>query len=174
MNLQNKIPEFHRLFSIAQSHRDGCLKCPSSLFPCRICRHCEHPQRPIVVWLMDTSKQAISSGIAHAAGIIVAICVHKGRGAVDGSECAWYFIVFSIDTTLGVFVALRLHRCAMAMAALQVDSRVLPSAASEHEHSSLLPASQEGAAVAGSILRDILTCGEYGNPPCIRTWVLQV
>eukprot|EP00959_Pyramimonas_sp_CCMP1952_P192874 4033075-Pyramimonas_sp.AAC.1 len=28
----------------------------------------------------------------------------------NASECAWYFVVFFVDTTVGVIVALYLHR----------------------------------------------------------------
>lgn len=64
----------------------------------------EEPKRSTKVWLMDTSKQVFSSGCAHLAGIIIATFMN-GIEDSSANECAWYFITFSLDTTLGVSLA---------------------------------------------------------------------
>merc|ERR1712159_301137 len=63
----------------------------------------EVPKRAPIVWVLDSSKQGFSSVCAHITGLIVATMVSTSSGSM--SECAWYFVVFCVDTTLGVTLA---------------------------------------------------------------------
>lgn len=36
-------------------------------------RYLEHPKRPMIVWLLDTSKQAFSSVLAHCMNMALAV-----------------------------------------------------------------------------------------------------
>lgn len=107
-------------------------------------RQKEVPQRPIKVWGMDVSKQVVSTAAAHLAGMSIAIVLASTRV----SECAWYFVAFSFDTTLGVAIALGLHTCAVR-SARKMCSREPPNA----------------------VLLSIAECGHYGEPPSLsRLW----
>ncbi|KAG9407264.1 hypothetical protein AC1031_001954 [Aphanomyces cochlioides] len=80
-------------------------------------RTLEKPQRPFQVWAYDASKQAIGAGVAHAANLFIAIMLvkmAKSENAKD--ECAFYFINFTLDTSLGVAVNWLLLRLSMAAA----------------------------------------------------------
>lgn len=66
-------------------------------------RHLEFPKRPPKVWLLDTSKQAASSFCAHMSGIAIATLIEASTATAN--ECAWYFITFTMDTSLGVTIA---------------------------------------------------------------------
>ena len=63
-------------------------------------RYFEHPKRPTVVWILDTSKQAFSSILAHFMNMLLAIILSE-RNASD--NCEWYFINITVDVLLGVF-----------------------------------------------------------------------
>ena len=45
------------------------------------------------------------------AGLIIAVVASSSTGHAT-SECAWYFVAYTFDTTLGVTIAILLHRCA--------------------------------------------------------------
>jgi len=47
-----------------------------------------------------------------------------GRSQEGASECAWYMVVFTVDTTVGVAVALYLHTLATAWAKRSATSPV--------------------------------------------------
>ena len=66
-------------------------------------RHKEHPPREIRIWLMDTSKQAVSSGFAHICGMINTVVLANLTNV--NQECGWYLAAYTIDTTFGVFCA---------------------------------------------------------------------
>lgn len=61
----------------------------------------ENPKRPVVVWLLDTSKQAFSSVLAHCINLILAVLLSKA-GTSDNWD--WYFINITVDVLLGVFL----------------------------------------------------------------------
>jgi hypothetical protein len=71
-------------------------------------RHIEHPKRKFRVWVMDTTKQVASSGCAHLSGMAIATLIEAATAAAN--ECAWYFLTFTLDTTLGVSLAYLLLR----------------------------------------------------------------
>ena len=126
-------------------------------------RQRETPRRNATVWAFDVSKQGMSSLAAHASGMVWS---HVLSGP-DASECAYYLVVFTIDTTLGVAISLALHRRMLAAAR---------SAAASH------PA----AAFAGPLLERLAPQrappwplalarnGEYGEPPSWRVWAVQM
>eukprot|EP01025_Chloroclados_australasicus_P024771 TRINITY_DN24850_c0_g1_i1.p1 TRINITY_DN24850_c0_g1~~TRINITY_DN24850_c0_g1_i1.p1 ORF type:complete len:337 (+),score=33.94 TRINITY_DN24850_c0_g1_i1:185-1195(+) len=170
-------------------------------------RHAERPQRPVSVWGMDVSKQAVSSGAAHVTGIVVAMLVQSRTKSAWTSECSWYFVVFTVDTTLGVMLALMMHRfcvrtanaiiahrtrwrdsfadtgarrerscvsdvllCAFGSArATAAGSRASAIAVPAFEQP-VTPASDEGA----TVWDDLAACGNYGNPPDVRRWAVQL
>ena len=69
-------------------------------------RHREHPKRTLKIWLMDTSKQGVSSGAAHFCGMLnTVILAHLTE--MD-QECGWYMASYTLDTTFGVFCAVTL------------------------------------------------------------------
>lgn len=54
------------------------------------------------------SKQAFAAGAAHGCGMLWAILMARYTSQ-RASECAWYFVVFTVDTSCGMAVALYLH-----------------------------------------------------------------
>ncbi|KAF0689089.1 Aste57867_19361 [Aphanomyces stellatus] len=80
-------------------------------------RNLEKPQRPFQVWAYDASKQAIGAGVAHAANLFIAIMLVKMAKNADATdECAFYFINFTLDTSLGVALNWALLRLSMLAA----------------------------------------------------------
>ncbi|KDD72739.1 hypothetical protein H632_c2954p0, partial [Helicosporidium sp. ATCC 50920] len=77
-------------------------------------RYLESPRRSMHTWSMDVSKQALGMAAAHACGLAIAIVAASWdapgpEGHHRSSECAWYFVAFVADTTLGVLLTLGLH-----------------------------------------------------------------
>eukprot|EP01064_Diplonema_japonicum_P037281 TRINITY_DN8684_c0_g1_i1.p1 TRINITY_DN8684_c0_g1~~TRINITY_DN8684_c0_g1_i1.p1 ORF type:complete len:293 (+),score=64.90 TRINITY_DN8684_c0_g1_i1:42-920(+) len=68
----------------------------------------EVPRRPWKVFLMDATKQGVSSGAAHMCGMVSTIIL--SHATEEKLECGWYLMAFMIDTTFGVYVAYRLLR----------------------------------------------------------------
>ncbi|KAG7399071.1 hypothetical protein PHYBOEH_009761 [Phytophthora boehmeriae] len=69
----------------------------------------EVPRRPLMVWGFDASKQMIGASFAHVANLLIAIMLYsyeeqqkESHATVD--QCALYFVNFTLDTTLGVFL----------------------------------------------------------------------
>ncbi|KAK9916448.1 hypothetical protein WJX75_002720 [Coccomyxa subellipsoidea] len=115
-------------------------------------RQKEHPQRSLQVWGMDISKQIISAAAAHVCGIFIAILA-SGNGTGHVSQCAWYFVAYSFDTTLGVAVAVGIHTLAV---------RLCSSRAATFPH------------IEHHWCRCIAECGEYGTPPSWKPFLLQM
>ena len=70
--------------------------------------------RTWTVWKYDTSKNACSALGAHFAGMIVALLVsHGGR-----TQCAWYLLTFTLDTTLGVTLSYVMLRVLQSVSGL--------------------------------------------------------
>ena len=74
-------------------------------------------RRSYKVWGMDVSKQAAASMCAHAAGIINAGILDgmnsdsQSNGRIINTDpCGWYFVSFTLDTTLGVFLSYCMFR----------------------------------------------------------------
>ncbi|KAI8902014.1 vacuolar membrane protein-domain-containing protein [Globomyces pollinis-pini] len=66
-------------------------------------RSIENPQRPLMIWAMDTSKQAIAASIVHFANIAISyISSLIPNNATN--PCIWYFLNLLLDTTVGVYI----------------------------------------------------------------------
>lgn len=115
-------------------------------------RSVEHPQRPYKVWSMDVSKQVVSSAAAHGCGMVIAVLASRAQ-AHEVSSCAWYFVAFSFDTTLGVSIAIIFHKAAVKWAK-QMASRQGPDDMSWQ--------------------KSLAECGSYGDPPSFRRFYIQL
>ncbi|KAI8385701.1 vacuolar membrane protein-domain-containing protein [Blakeslea trispora] len=68
-------------------------------------RQRESPQRPLLIWLLDVSKQLIGGGIVHTLNIVASHLFGKSlEGEPQSNPCVWYFLNILIDTTLGVLI----------------------------------------------------------------------
>jgi GR25 family glycosyltransferase involved in LPS biosynthesis len=65
-------------------------------------------RRPFVIWLMDVSKQGVSSIVIHFSNIFLAMIYARmdkfQKTDVVGDECAFYFLGFVMDTLVGVYL----------------------------------------------------------------------
>eukprot|EP00884_Botryococcus_braunii_P004807 jgi/Botrbrau1/14327/Bobra.0287s0019.1 len=114
-------------------------------------RQKEKPQRPMRVWGFDVTKQIVSSGAAHICGIIIAIIVAKEEKSNVVSQCAWYFVAYCFDTTIGVATAIALH-WTVVTACRRKKQMGAPS----------------------NIYSVLADCGNYGNPPRWGRFALQL
>lgn len=80
--------------------------------------------RDIKVWMLDASKQGFSGAAAHICGLINASILneHSCFDAGDDDaratdDCGWYFMTFSMDSTVGVLFAYILHKALSRIAA---------------------------------------------------------
>jgi len=64
----------------------------------------ENPKRTVQIWLMDIGKQCGAAGFAHILNILLAFLLSASEGA-NSDQCAWYFINYLVDTTLGIPIA---------------------------------------------------------------------
>jgi len=85
-----------------------------ALFALYIKRQREQPPRAWTVWLYDIAKQCASMCCAHVGGMVNAIVLNGITH--QGDECAWYFISFTVDTTVGVTIAIYAMRAVAHMA----------------------------------------------------------
>ncbi|CAD7703251.1 unnamed protein product [Ostreobium quekettii] len=122
-------------------------------------RHCESPKRPVKVWALDVGKQAVSAGFSHLCNMAIAKYVAK-----SASPCAWYFLVFTIDTTLGVSLAVLIHRL-FIHGAKRLQRR------HRFQH---LSDSDNSVGAFEHWWDSIAKCGNYGDPPSLITWSWQM
>lgn len=61
----------------------------------------EKPQRPHLVWALDTSKQGCAAIMVHFSNILISN-VSSGSRETISNPCIWYFLNILIDTTIGV------------------------------------------------------------------------
>ena len=104
-------------------------------------RHIERPQREWIIWAYDVGKQLIGGFFIHCANIIVSDLLHNN----GGDECAFYFLNFFVDCTLGVGIVYIIHDGICYIIKTYVYSE--------------------------SIFANI---GEYGDPPKINIWLKQI
>ena len=103
-----------------------------------------HP-RPWKIWGLDVGKQCLGSLYAHVLNMLLAIGLTSIAGG--GDQCAWYFVNYFIDSSLGVLLCLILIKAAEWWAARKE---------------------------AGSWQRNyIADMGNYGSPPQCRIWYWQ-
>lgn len=72
-------------------------------------RQLERPRRAWKVWGFDVSKQAAGALFAHLLNLGLAELLSHASAFQD--QCAWYFINFFLDTTVGVGLAWVLLKC---------------------------------------------------------------
>lgn len=111
---------------------------------------------------MDVSKQVVGMGAAHISGLVIAIVVHQTTASA--SECAWYFVAFTSDTTLGVLLTMIFHNAMLKRLKNSKDSIGDYSSPDSH---GLVAGEEESWRVA------IAECGDYGDPPSVRRWGFQ-
>lgn len=63
----------------------------------------EIPKRTWTIWMMDVSKQGVSSLCIHFLAIFIALLM--STLTKDTNQCAWYFLIFIIDTILGTLIS---------------------------------------------------------------------
>jgi hypothetical protein len=66
-------------------------------------RSIEHPQRPLLIWAMDTSKQAIAASLVHVSNVLLAYILQIFPNASQ-NPCVWYFLNLLLDCTVGVYL----------------------------------------------------------------------
>ena len=109
-----------------------------------------------------------------------------GTGDSTTSECSWYFVIYSIDCTLGTALVIVSHE-----ACLRLAGACIP-AVDQHEaigtdlevlnlHSNAPGAPARRGSICGEsskryqwVFEYIAECGEYGDPPNFGKWAVQV
>jgi hypothetical protein len=107
-------------------------------------RYIEKPRRRWRVWIMDTSKQAISAMLIHFVNIFLSyfstFLPHTGQKSQN--PCVWYFLNLLMDTTIGVYFLylflLKIHAVAKHFGIIEIEM------------------------------------GFYGEPPKIYSWIKQL
>ena len=62
-------------------------------------RQIEHPKRPIIVWILDVSKQGVSTLLIHFLNLFLAVTFSDDA---KSDACVWYLDNVLIDGSLGV------------------------------------------------------------------------
>ena len=65
-------------------------------------RQKEIPRRPLLIWLMDTSKQALGASMIHLLNILFSL-------DAEVNPCGQYILNILLDTTIGVYILLIIH-----------------------------------------------------------------
>ena len=107
-------------------------------------REFEVPRRPWKVWFLDVLKQGIGSSSDHMVNILISILLMADTG--DGDECQWYFLVYTLTSTVG---------CTTNISLLMY----IEGLASRNRN---------------SCTAEILNFGEYGDPPKLKRWFIQL
>ncbi|KAJ3223530.1 hypothetical protein HK099_001008 [Clydaea vesicula] len=112
-------------------------------------RQREIPKRPLLIWTLDTSKQALAACMIHFANIAISSISSyisgeelDGEGKGVANPCVWYFLNILLDTTIGVGILYFFLKMFHAIA--------------EYYN-----------------VQDIKS-GVYGNPPRIKAWLKQL
>lgn len=107
-------------------------------------------------------------GVAHICSLLIAIIAHAHTPAV--SQCAWYFVAYAFDTTVGVLLTLGLHQFILYKARQRSDppgfDLVPDTGTAQH-------AQHQGSKHHEAWYDAIANCGKYGTPPDLRRWSLQ-
>jgi hypothetical protein len=123
----------------------------------------ERPQRPVVIWLYDVSKQVVGSIMIHFANLFLSLVSSGGLGLMsspkavvaardDGggrkhpNPCSFYLLNLAIDTTIGVAILVFFLRL-FHLIALRTPLANPPES---------------------------LKSGNYGSPPNARWWLKQL
>lgn len=65
-------------------------------------RHREIPQRPLLIWGFDSSKQAFAGALQHGTNMFLGLFFGSKNGLA--SECSWYIVNFTITSFCGLFI----------------------------------------------------------------------
>ena len=68
----------------------------------------EHPQRTLITWFFDVSKQGFGACYAHVLNMFIAAVISeniRGENVLE-DQCAWYGLSYLIDTTIGLLLAI--------------------------------------------------------------------
>lgn len=65
----------------------------------------EEPQRPTIIWFMDSTKNVLAQVTAHYLAIYISYYI-SAEATASVSPCSWYLVVFLTDVTVGVSMAL--------------------------------------------------------------------
>ena len=68
----------------------------------------EHPQRTLITWFFDVSKQGFGACYAHVMNMFIAAVISeniRGENVLE-DQCAWYGLSYLIDTTFGLLLAI--------------------------------------------------------------------
>lgn len=85
-------------------------------------RQLEYPKRSVRIWLLDVSKQGISTFLLHFLNLFLAVTISKEN---DEDACVWYLDNILLDTTFGVLFQWILVRCLEIIARhLKVDALI--------------------------------------------------
>ena len=133
----------------------------------------EHPRRPLGTWAADVGKQALGQAAAHGSGLLVSLLAAaagaRGGGGSAGttaaSECGWYAVAFALDTALGTYLAIALHRACVRAARRAVAGSGAPPPPP------LAPA--PSAPLPVSFAEAVSRCGDYGKPPSASLFIPQ-
>lgn len=122
------------------------------------------------------------------------VCVqgqHAKNGSSVTSECSWYFVIYSVDSTLGMVLVLIAHEVCLNMARARING-----ASQQHDtrgtdlevfnsNSNSIGNQNRSARRRKSMCREssseyqwvfeyISDCGSYGDPPDFYKWAVQV
>ncbi len=114
----------------------------------------ERPPLEFHIWVLNVGKQVVSLTVAHAFAIVASI-FFSTRTPQAASECAWYAVIFSVDTVVGTALTLILHTCVIRAAQLYV-----------HKQASL-------SSRVRMVCEMVVNCGSYGSPPSLVVWAWQ-
>ncbi|KAI9022290.1 vacuolar membrane protein-domain-containing protein [Phycomyces nitens] len=67
-------------------------------------RQREQPQRPLLIWGLDISKQLMGGAVVHALNVIASYFTGGNNEGQHSNPCVWYFLNILVDTTLGIGV----------------------------------------------------------------------
>jgi hypothetical protein len=119
----------------------------------------------------------------------MAVQVHQvSEGSAATSECSWYFVIYCVDSTLGMALVLVAHEaCIHAAQALLARASQQHSEAAgtdlvvldSHMNAGNMDSRRSsmcGDASGGYqwVLEYIIECGDYGEPLNVVKWAVQV
>lgn len=81
-----------------------CLMMVCAVFALVVKRSYESPKRRLLIWMADTSKQAISASLVHFINILVSFIAAKSPTTSSGNPFSFYSLNLLFDTTIGVYI----------------------------------------------------------------------
>lgn len=109
-------------------------------------RRFEKPRRARLVWLCDVAKQCVGGSFIHVSNMVLSSFIATNANAGGGDPCAFYFVNFLVDCTLGICVVAVVHE----------STRKL------------------WRKCRGGVKTDLDVIGDYGAPPSKRVFFSQL